>query len=395
MDPVAGTGFIEPRGEIAVSSRKTRLGVLTSGGDCPGLNAVIRGVVKSATRFGFEVLGFKRGYEGLVDPVDYIPLDRSNTVGIIARGGTILGSTNKGRFATRRGVDERIDLDPELIESVRHTYQVLGLEALVCIGGDGSLSVAEQFHESGLNVVGVPKTIDNDLSSTAFSFGFDSAVACATDAIDRLYSTAISHERVMVLEVMGRHAGWIALHAGIAGGAGVILLPEIPWTYENVCQKILERDRDGKRFSVVVVAEGVHLPDGDLVAKSGTETAKQVKLGGVGEIVAEEIRSRLGRDVRNTVLGHLQRGGPPTNFDRMLATQYGAHAVRLVLQRRFGEMVCYFPPEISSVSISEAVGKLKNVSPTSSAVEAARALGVCFGEFPPGAESLSALGWDV
>lgn len=377
-----------------MSARKSRLGILTSGGDSPGLNAVIRGAVKSATRFGYEVLGFKRGYEGLVDPVDFVALDRQNTLGIINRGGTILGSTNKGRFAARRGVSERIDLDPRLIDEVRATYRVLSLDALICIGGDGSLAVAEQFHEAGLNVVGVPKTIDNDLSSTAFSFGFDSAVACATDAIDRLYSTAISHERVMVLEVMGRHAGWIALHSGIAGGAGVILIPEIPWKFENVCQKIQERDREGKRFTVVVVAEGAQLPSGQFVtdgAPDGPADA-QVHLGGIGEIVARELQHRLHREVRCVVLGHLQRGGPPSNFDRMLATQYGAHAVRLVLQRRFGEMVAYHPPEITSVPIKDAVGKLSNVDARGSAVQAARALGICFGEFDP-AEMLDAVGW--
>jgi 6-phosphofructokinase 1 len=377
-----------------VSERKSRIGILTSGGDCPGLNAVIRGAVKSATRFGYEVVGFRRGYEGLVDPVDYVMLDRKNTLGIINRGGTILGSTNKGRFAARRGVDERIDLDPKLIEEVRATFRVLSLDALICVGGDGSLAVAEQFEEAGLNVVGVPKTIDNDLSATAFSFGFDSAVACATDAIDRLYTTAISHERVMVVEVMGRHAGWIALHAGIAGGAGVILLPEIPWTFENVCQKIQERDREGKKFTVVVVAEGAVMPDGELVTHGPPDgpAAAQVHLGGIGDRVAQEIERRLHREVRCVILGHLQRGGPPTNFDRMLATQYGAHAVRLILQRRFGEMVSYQPPEITSVPIKVAVGKLKQVSPESSAIQAGRALGICFGEYPP-SEMLHAVGW--
>lgn len=375
-------------------SQIKRIGILTSGGDCPGLNAVIRGAVKSATRFGYEVVGFRRGYEGLIDPVDYTMLDRKNTLGIINRGGTILGSTNKGRFAARKGVDERIDLDPKLIKAVEETVRVLSIDGLICVGGDGSLAVAEQFHEAGIPVVGVPKTIDNDLSSTAFSFGFDSAVACATDAIDRLYSTAISHERVMVLEVMGRHAGWIALHAGIAGGAGVILLPEIPWTYENVCQKILERDRDGKKFSVIVVAEGAHLPDGHLVTQGAPSgpAAAQVHLGGIGETVAHELERRMGREVRCVVLGHLQRGGPPSNFDRMLATQYGAHAVRLVLQQKFGEMVSYAPPNITSVPIQEAVGKLSQVEATGSAVQAARALGICFGEYSP-SEMSKILGW--
>jgi 6-phosphofructokinase len=371
-----------------------RVGVLTSGGDCPGLNAVIRGVVKSASRFGYEIIGFRRGYEGLVDPIDYMVLDRKNTLGIINRGGTILGSTNKGRFAARRGIDERIDLPGELLASVQETFHQLNLEGLICVGGDGSLAVAEQFHEYGLPVIGVPKTIDNDLSATAFSFGFDSAVACATDAIDRLYTTAISHERVMVLEVMGRHAGWIALHAGIAGGAGVILLPEIPWSFENVCQKIQERDRENKRFSIVVVAEGAQLPDGTLVTSGRPDgpAAGQVRLGGIGEIVARELEHRLNREVRCVVLGHLQRGGPPTNFDRCLATMYGAHAVRLLVQKQFGMMVSYHPPAIRAVPIKEAVGKLSQVTPDNSGVEAARALGISFGDIPI-RDSLEALGW--
>jgi 6-phosphofructokinase 1 len=370
------------------------IGILTSGGDCPGLNAVIRGVVKSATRFGYEVVGFRRGYEGLVDPVDYMMLDRKNTLGIINRGGTILGSTNKGRFAARKGIDERIDLPEELIQSVKDTLRVLGIECLICIGGDGSLAVAEQFDEAGIPVIGVPKTIDNDLSSTAFSFGFDSAVACATDAIDRLYTTAISHERVMVVEVMGRHAGWIALHAGIAGGAGVILLPEIPWTFDNICQKILERDRESKRFSVIVVAEGALLPDKGLVTSGPPEgpAAGQVHLGGIGDILARELEHRLNREVRCVILGHLQRGGPPTNFDRCLATMYGAHAVRLMIQKKFGCMVSYQPPAIRAVPIKDAVGKISQVTAHNSGVEAARALGISFGDIGP-KESVDALGW--
>ncbi|SFJ69929.1 6-phosphofructokinase [Planctomicrobium piriforme] len=372
-------------------SSPKRVGVLTSGGDCPGLNAVIRGVVKSATRFGYEVVGFRRGYEGLVDPVDYMMLDRKNTLGIINQGGTILGSTNKGRFSARKGVDQRVELPKELIQEVKSTFRVLNIEGLICIGGDGSLAVAEQFEEHGLPVIGVPKTIDNDLSSTAFSFGFDSAVACATDAIDRLYTTAISHERVMVVEVMGRHAGWIALHAGIAGGAGVILIPEIPWNFENVCQKILERDRENKRFSVIVVAEGAHLPEGGLVAGTSSGNA-QARLGGIGDIVSHELEHRLNREVRCVILGHLQRGGPPTNFDRCLATMYGAHALRLLIQKKFGMMVSYQPPMIRAVPIKEAVGKLAQVTLDNSGVEAARALGISFGDIDS-RESLSALGW--
>ncbi|MEZ6111391.1 MAG: ATP-dependent 6-phosphofructokinase [Pirellulaceae bacterium] len=350
-----------------------RIGVLTSGGDCPGLNAVIRGVVKSANCHGYDVVGFLKGYEGLVDPVCYVPLNQKNTSGILNQGGTILGSTNKGRFNATVGESQRAELDRDLLVGVETTFEQLNLSGLICIGGDGSLRIAQQFHEFGLPVVGVPKTIDNDLSSTAFTFGFDSAVECATDALDRLHTTAASHDRVMVLEVMGRHAGWIALHAGIAGGGDVILIPEIDWTFESVCQKVLDRERAGKRFTLVVVAEGAKLPHGGLVTVERRQESRQTRLGGIGNVVATEIETRLGRDTRTVVLGHLQRGGGPTSFDRVLATQFGAHAVRLIVEGRLGEMVCYQPPTISSVSIEAAIGELSRVDASGSAVQAARA----------------------
>ena len=360
-------------------SRRPTIGILTSGGDCPGLNAVIRAATKSAIRLGYDVVGFLKGYEGLVDPVSYMPLDAQNTAGILFQGGTILGSTNKGRFTSLVGEGERVRIDPELLAQASATVQQFGLAGLICVGGDGSLGIAQQLYEHGMPVVGVPKTIDNDLSCTAFTFGFDSAVATATDALDRLHTTAASHERVMVLEVMGRHAGWIALHAGIAGGGDVILLPEIAWTFEHVCRKVVERDREGKNFTLIVVAEGAHLPDGGLV-HSGNAGQGQVKLGGIGELVGCEVAARLGREVRTVVLGHLQRGGTPTPFDRMLATEFGAHATRLVHEGQFGEMVCYRPPDIASVPIAKAIGRLSTVDPHGSAVQAARALGIGFGD---------------
>lgn len=360
-----------------------RIGILTSGGDCPGLNAVIRGVVKSAVTHGYEVIGFLKGYEGLVDPVSFIPLTHKNTTGILSQGGTILGSTNKGRFITRAGVDNRLELDQDLIEGVKTTVEQLGLEGLICVGGDGSLCVAQQFHEHGIPVVGVPKTIDNDLSSTAFTFGFFSAVFCATDALDRLHTTAASHERVMVLEVMGRHAGWIALYAGIAGGGDVILIPEIHWTFENVCQAIIAREQRGKKFTLIVVAEGAELPSGELVTHQGDDHRAQARLGGIGNVIGVEIEKRLGKETRTVVLGHLQRGGAPTTFDRVLATQFGAHAVRLIVQQRFGQMVTYWPPDLTSTPIAEAI-KLSTVCPDCSAVQAARALGVSFGDHATG-----------
>jgi 6-phosphofructokinase 1 len=369
-----------------MSKSVKRIGILTGGGDCPGLNAVIRAAVKSADRLGYDMIGFLNGFEGLVDPVSYKPLNRKNTSGILHQGGTILGSMNKGRFTATVGISNRVEIPAELLAGVQTTIEQLGVCGLICVGGDGSLAIAQQLHEYGVPVVGVPKTIDNDLSATAFTFGFDSAVACATDALDRLHTTAASHGRIMVLEVMGRHAGWIALHAGIAGGGDVILIPEIPWTFENVCQKILERERRGKNFTLVVVAEGAQLPDGGLVTREAYKDDRQTRLGGVGNLVGEEIERRLLRETRVVVLGHLQRGGPPTTFDRVLATQFGAHAVRLVLQRDFGKMVCYHPPLIHSVPIIDAVNELSSVDPNGSAVQAARALGISLGDSLPAGE---------
>ncbi|MEO1498130.1 MAG: ATP-dependent 6-phosphofructokinase [Planctomycetota bacterium] len=359
---------------------KKRIGILTSGGDCPGLNAVIRGAVKACYQLGYDCVGFLKGYEGLHDPVQYVHLTPDSTRGILTRGGTILGSTNKGRFAATVGVQDRVEIAPNLIDGVKQTIDQLGIDGLICVGGDGSLAVAQQFHENGINVVGVPKTIDNDLSATAFTFGFDSAIECATDALDRLHTTAASHERIMVLEVMGRHAGWIALHAGIAGGGDVILIPEVDWSYEHLCHKILHRESQGKNFTLVVVAEGAELPGGDVVGEQ--RDGQQMRLGGVGRAVAAEIERRLHRETRLSILGHLQRGGSPTTFDRVLATQFGAHAVRLIKEQRFGEMICSRPPEMTSVPIMEAVNVLRRVDPHGPAVQAARALGISFGDRP-------------
>lgn len=363
-----------------VQTQPRRIGILTSGGDCPGLNAVIRGSYQAARQMGFEVVGFQRGYEGLVDPVRYVSLDDDATAGILARGGTILGSTNKGRFAAISGENTRMELDRNLLAAVRRTLDELSIAALVCIGGDGSLAVAQQFHEHGIPVVGVPKTIDNDLSCTAFTFGFDSAVACATDALDRLHTTAESHDRIMVLEVMGRHAGWIALHAGIAGEADCILIPEIGWSYEQVCAKIQSQRANGRNFALIVVAEGAVLPDRDIVTLERRVEDRQVRLGGVGNVIAMELQQRTGCETRSMLLGHLQRGGSPTAFDRFLATQYGVHAIELIHRGQFGRMVCYQPPQVSDVAIADAIGQLNRVDPLGPAVQTARGLGISFGD---------------
>ncbi len=285
-------------------------------------------------------------------------------------------------------------MDPRLIKAVKQTLNELNVQGLVCIGGDGSLAVAQQFHEQGIPVVGVPKTIDNDLSCTAFTFGFDSAVSCATDALDRLHTTAASHERTMVLEVMGRHAGWIALHAGIAGGADCILIPEIKWTYENICAKVLARREAGRNFTLVVVAEGAELPEGDLVTREPDAfdrrkgeprrvEDRQIRLGGVGDRIAHELSHRLRSETRSLLLGHLQRGGGPTPFDRFLATQYGVHAMRLIASGQYGRMVCYEPPAVSDVAIADAIGQLNKVDPEGAAVQTARGLGISFGDCLP------------
>ena len=274
---------------------RERIGILTGGGDCPGLNAVIRAVVKSASKRGWETIGFLGGYEGLLEPVGYRPLDYKEMDALLFVGGTILGTSNKGRFAAKTGHGELGRIPVEILEQAKSRFRQLGLRALVCVGGDGSLSIAQQLFEHGMPIVGVPKTIDNDLEATAMTFGFDSAVACATDALDRLRTTAQSHERVMILEVMGRYAGWIAVHAGISGGGDVILIPEIPFRYEGICEKILEREREGKHFTLIVVAEGAREQGKDFTTAGPAEKNREAHLGGIGAVVGSEVQRRTGQ----------------------------------------------------------------------------------------------------
>lgn len=365
-----------------IRTQRRRIAILTGGGDCPGLNAVIRAATKAGVHLGYDVIGIKRGFEGLASPFQSIELNIENTANILDQGGTILGSTNKGRFSAKVGVNEARSVPQELMDDVRKNVEDNQLDGVICIGGDGSLSIALQMHQMGVPVVGVPKTIDNDIAATAFTFGFDSAVACAANALDRLHTTAASHERVMVLEVMGRHTGWIAVHAGLAGGGDVILIPEIPWKIENVCEKITQRKAMGRPFTLIVVAEGAQLPDGGQMTLAPVSEHQQIRLGGIGQWVADQIQERLNTETRCVVLGHLQRGGAPTYFDRCLSTQFGAHAVRLIEEGRFGEMVCFEPPNISSVPIAQAVQKLSTVDPGSSIIQAARALNISFGDTP-------------
>lgn len=357
---------------------KKRIGILTSGGDCPGLNAVLRGASRAAGKLGWELIGFKDGFEGLLPPGDLMTLNRAATAGIMHLGGTILGTVNRGHFVGRPRPGGHFAIPPEIIAKAKQTFLDLGLHALVVIGGDGSLSTALQLHEEGLPVVGVPKTIDNDLEATARTFGFDSAVACVAEALDRLHTTATSHKRVMVLEVMGRHAGWIALHGGLAGGADVILIPEIPFEFEKVAAEVLRRDREGAKSTMIVVAEGASPKDGH--QKRHHTASGEHRLGGIAEIVGREVGERTGKEVRTCVLGHLQRGGAPTTLDRILGTGFGVRAIKLVLEGKFGSMVSYQNYAMVDVPISHAVHKLRRVSPGCQMVETARAVDISFGD---------------
>ncbi len=366
-----------------VSNKKIRrIGVLTGGGDCPGLNAVIRAVVKTAIgSYRLSVVGFENGFGGLIQN-RACDLTVRDVVGILPRGGTILGTTNRDNPFKYQMVVNGEKLFRDVSDRVIENINIQEIDALIIIGGDGSLSIGNDLYEKkGLPVVGVPKTIDNDLSATDQTFGFDTALTTATEALDKLHTTAESHHRVMVLEVMGRYAGWIALEAGIAGGADVILIPEIPYSINNVYEKIYQRQEHGKSFSIVVVAEGAKPLGGEMVVKRMVaESFDPIRLGGIGNVVAKQIEDETGMESRVTVLGHLQRGGSPTAFDRILATRYGAGAVNLVMAGKFGEMVCLRTPNIESVKLAEAVGEIRHVPVDGDMVRTARQIGISFGD---------------
>ena len=363
---------------IAATKMRPRIGVLTSGGDCPGLNAVLRGVVLAAEKLGWEVIGFRDGFEGLLRPGDHVILDRKSTEGIMALGGTIIGTTNRGHFVAKVGAGDRTIIPAEVIAQAREILNKLGIRSLIIVGGDGSMTTALQLQEAGINCIGVPKTIDNDLEATAMTFGFDSAVAAVVDALDRLHTTATSHKRVMVVEVMGRHAGWIALHGGIAGGADIILIPEIPFDYDKITSTIKARDAAGNLGSLVVVAEGARPKDGQQVMRESKDG--EFRLGGIGDIVATEIAKRTGKETRSCVLGHLQRGGAPTTLDRILATRFGVKAVQLANEGHFGSMVSYQNYQVRHVPVAEAVNRLRLVPPNGEMVQTARDVEISFGD---------------
>ena len=358
-----------------------KIAINTGGGDAPGLNAVIRAVVLSATKLGWSVYGIRRGYQGLFEEDGVVALTRDTVRGITHLGGTILGTTNRGNplswpVEREDGTVELLDRSDEVVEE----FQRRELDALIAIGGDGSLQIASTLSEKGLPVVGVPKTIDNDLATTQVTFGFHTAVATATDAIGRLHSTAEAHSRVMVVELMGRTAGWIALYAGVAATADIILIPEIPYHLDMLCAKIAERYETGPGFAIVVAAEGVFEAGGSATFQEEAPDGRSARLGGIAEKLARQIEERTGHETRSLVLGHLQRGGEPIAYDRLLALRFGSAAVELVRDGCLGCMVALRPPEVLSVPLKEAVAKLKLVPTDGDLVRTARNIGVSFGD---------------
>ena len=358
-----------------------RIGISTGGGDAPGLNAVIRAAALSAMGRGWEVIGIRKGFSGLLGEDQCVPLSRESVRGIAHLGGTILRTTNRGNpfhYPVRQPDGSYIEIDrsDELLATARD----LGIDAIITIGGDGSLAIAQRLHERGMKIVGVPKTIDNDVSGTVTTFGFDTAVNTALEAIDKLHTTAESHDRVIVLEVMGRNAGFIALHSGLAGTADVILIPEIPYDIGKVCEKITERDRAGRYFSIVVAAEGAY-PRGGTESTLGASLPGQAKrVGGIADTIAREVAMITEKETRSLVLGHLQRGGMPTGYDRLLAARFGGAAVRAVEAGRWGHMVALQSPNIVTIPITEALAEPKRVDPNHDTVLTARATGISFGD---------------
>jgi len=361
-------------------SRKRRIGILTGGGDCPGLNAVIRGVAKASMRkFDMEVIGIEDAFAGLVQR-KVIDLTWERASGILTQGGTILGTTNRANpFAWPVDTEKPESTEDRSDEVVNYIHE-LGLDTLVCIGGDGTQTIAHKLSQKGIHIVGVPKTIDNDIEGTDITFGFDSAVSTATEAIDKIHSTAMSHHRVMVVELMGRYAGWLALHAGIAGGGDAILIPEIPYNIDAVCSLAVERSKRGRRFSIIVVAEGAKPHGGQPVIRRMVKSSPDpIRLGGIGQKIARDIEEKTGIESRVTVLGHLQRGGTPTAYDRVLATRFGVKAAELCYDGVSGVMVALRGTEIISVPLADVSEKNRLVAPDHPLIEAAHGVDVCLG----------------
>ncbi|MEM9408377.1 MAG: ATP-dependent 6-phosphofructokinase [Acidobacteriota bacterium] len=358
-----------------------RIGISTGGGDAPGLNAVIRAATLSALRRGWEVLGIRDGFQGLFDAKETLPLTAREVRGLTHLGGTILGTSSKGspfsRFETDAdGNTVEVDITHEAVAGFRE----LGLDALIAIGGDGTMRLAHQLGEAGVPLVGVPKTIDNDLEGTVVTFGFDTAVSVATEAVDRLHSTAEAHDRVFVVEVMGRYAGWIALHAGLAGGADILLIPEVSYTLQSVARKIAAREAAGRHFSLIVIAEGATPVGGSLQTIGDSELGREVRLGGVGEQLARAVEEATGKEARTVVLGHLQRGGTPTARDRMLALRFGAAAVRCIEHGHFDTMVALDPPDVRHIPLAQAISRMKSVPLDGDTIATVRDMGISLGD---------------
>ena len=358
-----------------------KIGIMTAGGDCPGLNPVIRSVVRTAIlKYGLEVVGFNHGYKGLYHN-DVVPLTLDSISGILPIGGTMLYSSNKDNLfdytVEENGKMVKKDVSDVGVENMKKN----GIDAMVIIGGDGTLTSGRDFARKGVKVVGVPKTIDNDLGCTDYTFGFDTAVSVACEAADRLHSTALSHSRIMVLEVMGRYAGWIALNAGLSGGADAILIPEIPYDINKVAEVLKERAARGKNFSIVVVAEGAKPVDGDVfVSKTIADSPDPIRLGGIGNVVADQLEKLVGLESRATILGHIQRGGTPTSHDRILSTRYGAAAVEYLMQGKYGVMVTLEGDKMGYASLEDVIGQNKAVDPEGELVQVAKGIGITFGD---------------
>lgn len=357
-----------------------KVAINTGGGDAPGLNAAIRAATLAALKRGWEVLGIQNGYGSIYTDEPFIPLDARSVRGITLQGGTILGTANKGNpfdmpYQKENGEWDTKDVSDKLVQ----TFEDHGVDALIAIGGDGSMNIASRLIKKGLKIVGVPKTIDNDIYGCDVTLGFDTAVSIATEAIDRITTTAESHHRLMVVEVMGRYAGWIALYSGIAASADVVLIPEIPFSYDSIVEKIKEREADGRHYTMIVVAEGAKEKNGELVTK-GKAIGQEVQLGGIADRVADELSDRTGKESRSVVLGHLQRGGSPSTYDRLISLRFGAAAIRCIQEHDFNKLVVLQDNKLKRIPITSIEGKMKSVALESDTVQTARDIGICMGD---------------
>ncbi len=359
---------------------KPKVGIINGGGDCPGLNAVIDAIVEVLDP-EYEIIGFYRGFEGMLSR-DHITLTPAMTTRYRFQGGTFLKTVNKGHFSSKVGHGTRRDIPDDILDKAMHTYRDLGLEGGIALGGDGTMAIAHQLSQKGMNVVGVPKSIDHDLVGTDFTFGFQTAIEIATESLDRLRTTAFSHDRVMILEVMGRNAGWIGLYSGIAGGADIILIPEIPFSWDVVTDYIASKSHEGRKDLLVVVSEGARSYDAEVITKEtgGTEKVGEAHLGGIGEHIAYRLNQDATIEARATILGHLQRGGSPSGFDRVLSRGFGARAAMLFKQRSYGHMVTYHQGHFQDVAIVDAVADIKHVEGVNQLISIGRDMGVCFGD---------------